>query len=73
MMDIELIKRVLVAASKFDNEHSLTWDEELNFYVKCNDTFWYASAHAEEIVTEEDVELYEKSCEDIRLLSLIHI
>lgn len=41
------------------------WNEDLNFYVGCNDIFFWGCADAEDIENQEDVDLFEKSIEDV--------
>jgi hypothetical protein len=56
-------------------EHELTdyikWNIDLEFYVTCSDFFFWGCADAENITSQEDVDLFELAIKDVRsLLSL---
>ena len=60
---MNLQKRVLKLAGKYDFTYELLWDQDLNFAISCND-FFGPAADAEEIETVEDVLLLEQSLKD---------
>lgn len=57
---IELLK----FAAKNDVACDLMWNENLEFSIICNDTFAYACADAEDISSQEDLDLLIKCMED---------
>ena len=58
---INLLK--LVAAN--DLHSDLIWNDDLDFYVLCNDLFFWGCADAEDIESQEDVDLFEKAIKDV--------
>ena len=65
----ELIRRVLIA-TEFDYTEDLFWrhheDGALVLYARCDDFFMWGCSDVEEIETQADVELLEKSLADLR-------
>jgi hypothetical protein len=61
---MSLEKRILKLAQKYDFIDDLIWDQDLKFAINCNDVFMWGCADAEEIETEEDVNLLQQACED---------
>ena len=59
----ELVMRLLPLMAKHDATDELMWDENLNFSIVCNDTFWWGTADAESI-TPETLEVLEQAFED---------
>lgn len=59
---INLLKLV----AKHDLQYDLDWNEDLIFHIGCNDLFFWGCADAESIESQEDVDLYEQSIEDVR-------
>ena len=55
---------LLKFAAKNDIAYDLEWNEDLEFYVNCNDAFAYATADAEYISSQEDLDLLIKCMED---------
>lgn len=50
--------------AKNDIAYDLMWNEDLEFYVNCNDAFAYATADAEYISSQEDLDLLIKCMGD---------
>ena len=50
-------------------EHELTdyikWNTDLEFYVTCSDFFFWGCADAEDITSQEDVDLFEQAITDV--------
>lgn len=61
--EIKFMTKLLVLVSEYDVRESLYWDEDLNFYIICNDIFWWATSDAEDI-TEETLPILEQALED---------
>ena len=55
---------LLKFAAKNDVACDLMWNEDLEFSVICNDTFAYCSADAEDISSQEDLDLLMRCMED---------
>jgi hypothetical protein len=64
-MNQKSILKLLKLASKYDITGSLLWDEDLNFAINCSDSFFYATADAEEIKTNEDIDLLEECLKEM--------
>jgi hypothetical protein len=47
---------------------TLWWDEDIIFYVQCNDFFAYACADAETIESQEDLDLLEQCIKDCQAI-----
>lgn len=62
-MKDDFIRRVLVSAAKHDNTDDLHWNTDLEFYIICNDVFFWGCADAEGL-TPETVEEWERAMED---------
>jgi hypothetical protein len=43
----------------------IRWTPDLDFYVNCNDLFFWGCSDAEDIETQEDIDLLKKCFEDI--------
>jgi hypothetical protein len=56
---------LLKLAAANDLQADLLWNEDLDFYVICNDLFFWGCADAEDIESQEDVDLYKKAIEDV--------
>lgn len=59
----KFIKDLLIIMTKHDFCEELYWDKKLEFFILCNDIFFWGSADAEEIF-QEDLELLEQSLID---------
>jgi len=55
---------LLKLLAKHDLQSDISWQEDLKFYILCNDLFAWGCADAEYIESQDDVDLYEKSIED---------
>ena len=55
---------LLKLAAKYDIKDTLLWSEELDFSIMCSDAFFYATADAEDVLSQEDVDLLEQCVED---------
>lgn len=58
------LEKLLKLFAKYDNGLYLFWNEDLEFFVLCNDVFYWGVADLEPIETEEDIILLEKSFEE---------
>ena len=58
------IRMLLEIISENDCFDSVNWNEDIEFYVNCNDLFWWGSADAEDLNNISDIELFEKSLRD---------
>lgn len=63
MLD-ENVERLLKLVAKHDACGCIFWTEKLEFFIGCNDMFWWATADAEEIKTVDDITLLEKCLGD---------
>lgn len=66
MTDKEIFAlKVFKLVGKYPNTvDELLWDEDLNICIGCNDVFWWATADAEPIETEEDYQLLKVTLEE---------
>lgn len=69
-MKYESILRLLQIMSDNDCYDDMTWGTRgdaapIKFYINCNDLFWWGTADGEE-VSEEDLDLLEKTFEDAK-------
>lgn len=55
---------LLKLAAKYDIKDTLLWSEELDFSIMCSDAFFYATADAEDVLSQEDVDLLEQCIKD---------
>ena len=55
---------LLKLAAKYDIKDTFLWNEELEFSIICSDSFYYATADAEDICSQEDVDLLEQCIKD---------
>jgi len=55
---------LLKLAAKYDIKDTLLWSEELDFSIMCSDAFFYAAADAEDVLSQEDVDLLEQCIKD---------
>ena len=55
---------LLKLAAKYDIKDTLLWSEELDFSIMCSDAFFYATADAEDVHSQEDVDLLEQCIKD---------
>lgn len=62
-MIVEFVRRILVLIAEYDCQDDIFWDEDLNFFVNCNDFFFWGVADAE-IINPGDLELFKKSLEE---------
>lgn len=56
-------------------QSDINWNEDLNFYVGCNDIFFWGCADAEDIENQEDVDLLQQSivdCEKLNTLNTVY-
>lgn len=60
----ESILRLLKVMAKYESQDYLSWTEDLEFYIRCNDFFYWASADAEDIESEADIDMLVKAMED---------
>jgi hypothetical protein len=60
---------LLKLAAKHELTSSLYWNEDLCFYINCNDLFYWGTADGEDISSQEDVDLLEQSVKDCLLIS----
>ena len=68
-----LLRRLLILAAKYEIHECLYWKENLEFYINCNDFFFWACADAEKIETEEDINLLERSLIDAGAINGPHL
>lgn len=54
-------QELLRVIAKHECHDEIWWNEELQFYVNCNDVFGWACADAEDISTDEDIALLDRS------------
>jgi hypothetical protein len=57
MTDFAFVLRVLDTVAKFEQHYDLYWRTDgefapIQFFVNCNDTFWWASADSEQVTPE---------------------
>lgn len=67
MLEYNKIKKLLGIIG--DQKDDLKWmvrDDKLKFFINSNDIFTWAVSDAEEIKSQEDIELLEKSIEDCK-------
>lgn len=57
---INLLKLV----AKYDIISSICWNEDLEFYILCSDSFFWGCSDSEDICNQEDVDLLEQSIKD---------
>ncbi len=57
-------EKVLKLVAKYDITQELYWNEDLKFWIICNDFFFWGSADGEDINNREDLELLEQSLRD---------
>lgn len=55
---------LLKLAAKYDIKDTFLWNEELEFSIICSDSFYYATADAEDVLSQEDVDLLEQCIKD---------
>lgn len=55
--------KVLKYAAEQDIYEDIYWDEDLNFYINCNDLFFWGCADSEDL-TEADFDLLKQAYED---------
>lgn len=55
---------LLKLAAKYDIKDTLLWSEELDFSIMCSDSFFYATADAEDVLSQKDVDLLEQCIKD---------
>lgn len=48
---------LLKLMSKYDHTDTLLWNEELEFFILCNDLFFWGTADGEEVESQDDVDL----------------
>jgi hypothetical protein len=63
-MTTEQILRLLKVAATHEATDNLKWNTELEFFTPCSDVFFWGCADAEDIKTDEDIALFEKSLAD---------
>lgn len=63
---MDFIEKLLKLTAQFHSCDSIFWDEDLRFYVNCNDVFDWGCSDAEE-VTPENIHLLEQSFKDDRI------
>lgn len=56
---------LLKLAAKHDFAHELFWSEDLGFSILCSETFAYACADAEDITSQEDIDMLEQAIKDL--------
>lgn len=61
MNNLLFVERLLKITATHDFCASISWTEELEFYVNCNDLFFWGCSDLEDISTDEDLDLLEKS------------
>lgn len=59
------LEKILRVIEKYDLCGDVTWDSDLNFYVQCNDLFYWGSASCEPLTVDTLPELIRamKDCE----------
>jgi hypothetical protein len=55
---------LLKLAAKYDIKDTFLWNEELEFSIICSDSFFFATADAEDVLSQEDVDLLEQCIKD---------
>lgn len=53
MKNPEFIEKILILIAEYDCQEYIFWDEDLRFYVNCNDLFYWGCADTEAIKTDE--------------------
>lgn len=48
-MDNIFIRKILLLAAKYEIHEELYWDEDLCFFIICNDLFFWATADCEKV------------------------
>jgi hypothetical protein len=62
--ECDLIKKILLFAREHDLESDISWDDDLNFYINCNDVFFWGCADGEPI-TEDTLPILKQAVEEI--------
>lgn len=65
-LNSEEIERLLKLVHEHDDHYSLFWNEHLQFYIICNDVFAWACSDVEEITSDRDIDLLERSYNDTK-------
>jgi hypothetical protein len=60
---------LLKLVAKYDEREHLYWNENLEFYFLCNDFFYWGCADAEDITSQEDVDLFEQCIKDCKAIA----
>jgi hypothetical protein len=63
----EFVKRLLVICAEHDVTESISWNTSLEFFVKCNDFFFWACADAVDILPE-NLETFRQALQDAGLI-----
>lgn len=58
------LTRLLKLFAKYDAVTYLFWNENVEFFVFCSDAFYWGTADLEPIISENDIDLLEKSFEE---------
>lgn len=61
----EFVYSLLLTIEEYELFDEIRWDEDLNFYVICNDVFYWGTADAELIKDPNDLILLRHACIDI--------
>ena len=61
MKNPEFVERLLKITAIHDFCASISWTEKLEFFVNCNDLFFWGCSDLEDISTDKDLDLLEKS------------
>lgn len=62
----QIVRLLKLVAEKGDSTFDISWDELLEFYVLCNDVFFWGCADLEFISSDEDIDLLEKCYDEIK-------
>jgi len=61
----EFLYNILLTIDEYELFDKIRWDENLNFYVFCNDIFYWGAADTEDVKDSNDLILLRNACIDI--------